>query len=65
MQSQLITSKGYPFEQHFVETTDGYILGIHRIPPKQKGIILFFLKMFLLFARNMKMQKLKQCNSCM
>ncbi|XP_063445854.1 gastric triacylglycerol lipase-like [Mytilus trossulus] len=34
--SQLITSKGYPFEEHLVETEDGYILGLHRIPPKHK-----------------------------
>jgi len=23
------------FEEHLVQTTDGYILGLHRIPPKQ------------------------------
>ncbi len=23
---------GYPFEEHFTTTEDGYILGIHRIP---------------------------------
>ncbi|CAC5379004.1 LIPA [Mytilus coruscus] len=34
--SQLITSKGYPFEEHLVETADGYILGLHRIPPIHK-----------------------------
>lgn len=35
--SQLITSKGYPFEEHFVETEDGYILGLHRIPHGRQG----------------------------
>jgi len=23
---------GYPFEEHFTTTEDGYILGLHRIP---------------------------------
>ena len=31
-QSQLITSKEYPCEEHDVHTKDGYILGIQRIP---------------------------------
>ena len=31
-QIQLITSKGYPAESHWVTTPDGYILGLHRIP---------------------------------
>ncbi|XP_071131968.1 gastric triacylglycerol lipase-like [Mytilus edulis] len=35
--SQLITSKGYPFEEHSVVTEDGYILGLHRIPPKHSS----------------------------
>ncbi|CAC5379003.1 LIPA [Mytilus coruscus] len=35
--SQLITSKGYPFEEHSVVTADGYILGLHRIPPKHSS----------------------------
>ncbi|KAH3869739.1 gastric triacylglycerol lipase-like [Dreissena polymorpha] len=30
--SQLITSKGYPCEEHDVHTQDGYILNIQRIP---------------------------------
>lgn len=29
---QLIRSRGYPAEAHWVQTTDGYILGLHRIP---------------------------------
>eukprot|EP00731_Ephydatia_muelleri_P029819 Em0021g342a len=29
---QLITSKGYPAEEHYVTTPDGYILCLHRIP---------------------------------
>ncbi|CAN7941680.1 unnamed protein product, partial [Ixodes hexagonus] len=28
----LVVSKGYPFESHKVETEDGYIIEIHRIP---------------------------------
>ncbi|XP_040078977.2 lipase 3-like [Ixodes scapularis] len=31
-QSQLISSKGYPVEEYEVSTTDGYVLGIQRIP---------------------------------
>ena len=31
-QSQLIKSKGYPCEEHFVQTTDNFILNIQRIP---------------------------------
>lgn len=30
--TQLITSKGYPCEEHSVITQDGYILGVQRIP---------------------------------
>ncbi|KAK3090384.1 hypothetical protein FSP39_011396, partial [Pinctada imbricata] len=30
--TQLITSKGYPCEEHEVVTEDGYILGVQRIP---------------------------------
>ena len=32
LQTQLITSKGYPCEDYDVHTSDGYILGIQRIP---------------------------------
>ncbi|KAK3091623.1 hypothetical protein FSP39_021332 [Pinctada imbricata] len=32
LQTQLITSKGYPCEEHEVVTEDGYILGVQRIP---------------------------------
>lgn len=28
----MVTGYGYPFEIHHVETDDGYILEIHRIP---------------------------------
>ena len=31
-QSQLITSKGYPCEEYTVQTADGYLLGVQRIP---------------------------------
>lgn len=30
--TQLITSKGYPCEDHVVQTEDGYLLGVQRIP---------------------------------
>ncbi|CAF4878766.1 unnamed protein product, partial [Rotaria socialis] len=30
--TQLIQSKGYPWEEHKVTTADGYILGVFRIP---------------------------------
>jgi lysosomal acid lipase/cholesteryl ester hydrolase len=36
---QLITSKGYPAERHFVTTSDGYILQMHRIPYSPKHAI--------------------------
>jgi len=26
---ELVTSFGFPFEEHFVETKDGFILGLH------------------------------------
>jgi lysosomal acid lipase/cholesteryl ester hydrolase len=28
----LIRKRGFPFEQHYVETIDGFLLGLHRIP---------------------------------
>ena len=32
MKTKLITSKGYPVENHYVKTLDGFILNIQRIP---------------------------------
>ena len=32
IQAELVDYWGYQFEQHHVVTSDGYILGIHRIP---------------------------------
>jgi len=32
IQTELITSKGYPCEDHTVTTADGFILGLQRIP---------------------------------
>jgi len=34
---QLITKYGYPFEEYFVITHDGYILNLHRIPYGRDG----------------------------
>ena len=31
-QPHLVKSFGYPIEEHFVKTEDGYILTLHRIP---------------------------------
>ena len=33
----LIEAAGYPAETHCVTTEDGYILGVHRIPPSLPG----------------------------
>eukprot|EP00824_Muranothrix_gubernata_P018388 TRINITY_DN37396_c0_g1_i1.p1 TRINITY_DN37396_c0_g1~~TRINITY_DN37396_c0_g1_i1.p1 ORF type:complete len:427 (-),score=82.87 TRINITY_DN37396_c0_g1_i1:11-1264(-) len=46
----LIRSKGYPAEKHQVTTADGYILTMHRIPPKSKGASVVFLQHGLLDA---------------
>ncbi|GMT16549.1 hypothetical protein PFISCL1PPCAC_7846, partial [Pristionchus fissidentatus] len=39
---KLIRSEGFPFEEHRVATTDGYVIRIHRIPQKEspKSIVL-------------------------
>ncbi len=36
--SEIITSKNYPLEVHKIETIDGYILTIYRIPSSKNGI---------------------------
>jgi len=48
---ELVVSKGYKVEEHFVQTKDGYILGLHRILPAcpvqdgerigSKGVVFF------------------------
>ena len=35
-QPDLVKSYGYPFEEHFIETEDGYKLALHRIPGVQR-----------------------------
>jgi hypothetical protein len=30
--AELVLAAGYPLEEHFVETADGYVLGVYRIP---------------------------------
>ncbi|XP_033107826.1 lysosomal acid lipase/cholesteryl ester hydrolase-like [Anneissia japonica] len=53
---QLITSKGYPAEAHYVNTSDGFILGLQRIPygrnekPPKQGRPVVFLQHGLLCA---------------
>ena len=34
---ELITSQGYPAETHYVTTSDGYVLALHRIPNGQEN----------------------------
>ena len=36
-QPELISEQGYPVEIHHVETPDGYILEMHRIPYGKRG----------------------------
>ena len=33
----LVEAEGYPLEEHFVTTDDGYILGVFRIPHGKQG----------------------------
>ena len=35
--TELVRFWGYPIEEHFVLTEDGYILGMHRIPYGKSG----------------------------
>src|SRR2546427_221747 len=34
---QIVTSRGYPLETHYVTTKDGYILKLFRIPGKKNS----------------------------
>ncbi|KAL6768086.1 LIP1 [Auxenochlorella protothecoides x Auxenochlorella symbiontica] len=35
--AELVKTKGYPLEEHFVTTSDGYVLGTYRIPHGREG----------------------------
>lgn len=37
LQTEIIAKHGYPVEEHFVTTSDRYILKMHRIPPTKPG----------------------------
>jgi len=43
---QLITSKGYNLQIHFVRTSDGYILKLFRILPESENLSNFYSKFF-------------------
>lgn len=51
-QTELITSKGYPCENHEVETDDGFILGLQRIPHGRHYPVAGALLVILLFEIN-------------
>ena len=34
---EFLTAEGYPLEDHYVTTADGYILHLHRIPAQKPG----------------------------
>ena len=36
---EIIQDKGYPCEEHYATTPDGYILGMFRIPSKYSGAV--------------------------
>jgi len=42
---ELVNHYGYKAEEHYVQTKDGYILGVHRMPPKDvrkaRGVVFF------------------------
>lgn len=42
---ELVAHHGFKAEEHYVQTKDGYVLGIHRMPPKDpnnvKGVVFF------------------------
>lgn len=42
---ELVNHHGFKAEEHYVQTKDGYVLGVHRMPPKDpnnvKGVIFF------------------------
>jgi pimeloyl-ACP methyl ester carboxylesterase len=36
--AELVLAAGFPLEEHFVETADGYLLGVYRIPRGRRSI---------------------------
>ncbi|PSN29786.1 hypothetical protein C0J52_27185, partial [Blattella germanica] len=53
VQPELIRKNGYPAESHIIETEDGYLLTLHRIPhgkhtPQNKTLLPIFLQHGLL-----------------
>jgi hypothetical protein len=40
----IVRTRGYPFEEHFVDTTDGFILGLH---VRCTGRAQFFISVYL------------------
>lgn len=40
----MIMKEGYPAESHFIQTEDGYLLTVHRIPSRSPNATAVFLQ---------------------